>query len=428
MRKKIALLLVLLAAALSSRAQTGTWSGKIDVHGTKLTLVFHLDEGKPSMDSPDQGAKGIPIEVERSSTGSVTIKIPSAGATYEGLWMVKKMVGTFNQAGTSFPLTLTPGAPKVNRPQTPAGPFPYTQEEVTFTNGEAVLSGTLTLPENYTRETPVLIMVTGSGLQNRDEEIFEHKPFAVIADAFARAGIATLRYDDRGIGKSEGDVVNCTTEDFKEDALAGVKLLKDRFDRVGVLGHSEGGSIAMMLAAEGHADFIISLAGGVVSGSEVLIWQNSLALSEAGMPEETVRNYLSLLKEAFDACVSDKPMPSTAGRGLPDALAQNYQSVVMQLRTPYMRYFLSLDMRPLLDRIKCPVLALNGSKDRQVEPESNIGALRSGLPVNPETRVEVVEGLNHMFQHCTTGAVAEYKEIEETIAPEVLAMMIRWIL
>ena len=321
MRKKIALLLVLLAAALSSRAQTGTWSGKIDVQGTKLTLVFHLDDEKPSMDSPDQGAKGIPIEVERSSTGSVTIKIPSAGATYEGLWMVKKMVGTFNQAGTSFPLTLTPGAPKVNRPQTPAGPFPYTQEEVTFTNGEAVLSGTLTLPENYTRETPALIMVTGSGLQNRDEEIFEHKPFAVIADAFARAGIATLRYDDRGIGKSEGDVVNCTTEDFKEDALAGVKLLKDRFDRVGVLGHSEGGSIAMMLAAEGHADFIISLAGGVVSGAEVLIWQNSLALSEAGMPEETVRNYLSLLKEAFDACVSDKPMPSAAGRGLPDALA-----------------------------------------------------------------------------------------------------------
>ena len=121
-------------------------------------------------------------------------------------------------------------------------------------------------------------------------------------------------------------------------------------------------------------------------------------------------------------------MPSAAGRGLPDALAQNYQAVVMQLRTPYMRYFLSLDMRPLLDRIKCPVLALNGSKDRQVEPESNIGALRSGLPVNPETRVEVVEGLNHMFQHCTTGAVAEYKKIEETIAPEVLEMMIKWIL
>ena len=181
-------------------AQTGTWSGKLDIQGTKLTLVFHLDEPNPTMDSPDQGAKGIPIQVTRTETGNVTVKVTSIGATYEGQWMLKQIVGDFKQMGVSLPLTLTPGEEKPNRPQTPKGPFPYVMEEVSFTNGDAVLKGTLVLPEGCSRKTPVLIMVTGSGLQNRDEEIFEHKPFAVIADALARAGIATLRYDDRGFG------------------------------------------------------------------------------------------------------------------------------------------------------------------------------------------------------------------------------------
>ena len=199
MRKKLILIGMLLTAVFSASAQTGTWSGKLDVQGTKLSLVFHLDEEKPTMDSPDQGAKGIPIEVTRTATGSITIKVPSIGATYEGLWLIKQIAGTFKQMGA------------FNRPQTPKGPFPYAQEEVSFSNGEAVLKGTLVLPEGCTRNTPVLIMITGSGLQNRDEVFYEHRPFAVIADAFARAGIATLRYDDRGFGESTGDIINCTT-------------------------------------------------------------------------------------------------------------------------------------------------------------------------------------------------------------------------
>ena len=427
MRKSLILIGMLLAAVFSASAQTGTWSGKLDVQGTKLSLVFHLDEENPTMDSPDQGAKGIPIEVTRSATGSITIKVPSIGATYEGLWLVKQIAGTFKQMGASMPLTLMPGKEKLNRPQTPQGPFPYAQEEVSFSNGDAVLKGTLVLPEGCTRNTPVLIMVTGSGLQNRDEVFYEHRPFAVIADAFARAGIATLRYDDRGFGESTGDIINCTTEDLKNDALAGIGLLRERFDKVGVIGHSEGGTIALMLAAEKKADFIVSLAGMVVSGKETLLWQNRIALAAAGVPDETVNTYCKALQEIYEARLAGAPLPAPGKYDLPATLAQNLSAVSMQIQTPYLKYFLALDVRPLLGDVTCPVLALNGTKDTQVEPESNLGALRNGLSYNTKNSLEAIEGVNHLFQHCQTGSPNEYRDIEETFAPEVLEKLIQWI-
>ena len=426
MKKYIISAILLFSIALFSHAQTGTWSGKLDVQGTKISLVFHLDEENPTMDSPDQGAKGIPIEVTRTATGSITIKVPSIGATYEGLWLIKQIAGTFKQMGASLPLTLTPGEEKLNRPQTPVGPFPYATEEVAFANGDAVLKGTLVLPEGYGRKTPVLIMVTGSGLQNRDEEIYEHKPFAVIADALARAGIATLRYDDRGFGESTGDLVHCTTEDMKNDALAGIGLLRERFDRVGVIGHSEGGTIALMLAAEKKADFIVSLSGMVVSGKETLLWQNRVSLAEAGVPAETIDSYCKALETVFDASTAGMPLPSTSQFNLPAALSQNLSAVMRQLSMPYLKHFVTLDVRPLLGVISCPVLALNGTKDMQVEAESNLRALRSGLPDNPCNKFETVEGVNHMFQHCQTGMTTEYRDIEETFAPEVLETLVEW--
>ena len=426
MKKYIISAALLFSIALFSHAQTGTWSGKLDVQGTKISLVFHLDEENPTMDSPDQGAKGIPIEVTRTATGSITIKVPSIGATYEGLWLIKQIAGTFKQMGASLPLTLTPGEEKLNRPQTPQGPFPYAQEEVSFANGDAVLKGTLVLPEGCSRKTPVLIMITGSGLQNRDEEIYEHKPFAVIADALARAGIATLRYDDRGFGESTGDLVNCTTEDMKNDAIAGIGLLRERFDRVGIIGHSEGGTIALMLAAEKKADFIVSLAGMVVSGKETLLWQNRVSLAAAGIPAETIDSYCKALETVFDASTAGMPLPSTSQFGLPAALSQNLSAVMRQLSMPYLKHFVTLDVRPLLGGISCPVLALNGTKDMQVEAESNLGALRSGLPDNPCNKFETVEGVNHMFQHCQTGMTTEYRDIEETFAPEVLETLVEW--
>lgn len=424
-------LLVAAAMLLSyisvATAQTGTWSGKLDVQGTKLTLVFHLDDENPTLDSPDQGVKGIPIQVEKGGPGKVTVKIPSLGASYEGTWMIKQIVGTFRQMNVELPLVLTPGETKPKRPQTPVGPFPYATEEVTFINGDVVLQGTLTLPEGHTAQTPALIMITGSGIQNRDEELFEHKPFAVIADALARAGIATLRYDDRGWNGYDGDLNACTIEDFKADAVAGLELLRSRFSSVGVIGHSEGGTIAMMLAAEKKVDFVVSLAGMIVSGAETLVHQNRIALTDAGLPEGTVEEYCGLISDAFDACVNNRPMPTADGRNLPESLKQNYVAVLMQMRTPYLSNFLAVDVRPLLGDITCPVLAINGTKDIQVDQETNLAALRNGLGDNTNNVIKEVEGVNHLFQHCKTGSVTEYKEIEETISPDILTAITDWL-
>ena len=425
MKRFLTLAFLLIYSAMAANAQTGNWSGKLDVMGNKLTIVFHLDGDEPCMDSPDQAALGIPIQVEKTALGNVIIKVPALAASYEGLWTGKQILGTFKQGALSVPLTLTPEA-ELKRPQNPVGPFPYTEEEVTFSNGDAHLAGTLVLPEGYTRKTPVLIMVTGSGQENRDEEIFEHRPFAVIADALARAGIATLRYDDRGVGGSTGEVATATTEDFKEDALAGIKLLRERFDKVGVIGHSEGGTIALMLAAEGQADFIVSLAGMAVSGLETLVKQSRVSIENAGYTGKNVDTFSQAVHDACYVRLHGGKMPFPDELDLPDELKQAYQSVITQIQTPWMIKFLSLDMRPLLAGIQCPVLAINGSKDSQVDCESNLGALRDGLPANPKNKIEAIEGANHLFQHCTTGAIAEYRNIEETFAPEALEMMAVW--
>ena len=427
MKRILTIVALLFSSVVLSNAQTGTWAGKLEVQGMKLTIVFHLDGDEPCMDSPDQAAEGIPIQVERNGMGKITIKIPLLGASYEGLWLGKQILGTFTQMGNSLPLSLTPGEEKLNRPQTPKGPFPYGTEEVSFDNGDAHLEGTLVLPEGYSRKTPVLIFVTGSGQEDRDETIFEHKPFAVIADALGRAGIATLRYDDRGVGGSTGEVATATTEDFRDDALAGIKLLRERFDKVGVIGHSEGGTIALMLAADKQVDFIVSLAGMAVSGLETIVAQSRVSVESAGYAGETVDKFCDAVSKAAYVRVHGGKMPFPDELDLPDELKQSYQQVIRQIQSPWMIKFLSLDMRPLLGGIICPVLALNGTKDTQVEFESNLGALRDGLPAHPKNRIVAIEGVNHLFQHCTTGAVSEYRQIEETITPEALEMMVDWL-
>ena len=421
------ILALMSVAAVTLKAQTGAWTGKLKVSGVELALIFNIGEESATLDVPDQGATEIPVEVSRDAVGGITLNVPAINASFKGLWAGKVIAGTFTQHGMSFPMTLTPGAPVIRRPQTPVGPFPYATEEVTFTNGDAVLKGTLTLPENCDRKTPVLIMVTGSGLQNRDEEMFGHKPFAVIADAFARAGIATLRYDDRGFGESTGDVVLCTTEDLKNDALAGVKLLRDRFERVGVIGHSEGGTIALMLAGERQVDFAVSLAGMIVSGAETLLAQNRRAFESAGLPESEVEAFARLLSDTFTAIKTRAPLPSADNYDITDALRKNYAAALPSFRTPYMEFFLGLDLSASLSGITCPVMALNGTKDTQVQCDRNIAVLKAGLPSNSRSVIRAEDGLNHLFQHCVTGEVSEYKNIEETFSPEVLSEMIAWI-
>lgn len=450
MKKVILVACLLTSTFYSVKAQTGTWSGEVELYGMKLPVVFHLDEQKPTMDVPDQSAMGIPIVVQRDVAGKISITIAATGASYRGELKDGVIEGTYTQMGNSLLLNLAPGVRKRNRPQTPKAPFPYTQEEVNFSNGDVVLKGTLTLPSkcsrnNYlwghdtapigtlpqppkcSRKTLALVMVTGSGPQNRDSELFEHKPFAVIADALTRAGFATLRYDDRGFGESTGNVASATVETSKDDALAGIEFLRKRFDRVGVIGHSEGGTIAMMLAAEGKADFIVSLAGMAVSGEETLLWQTALALSAAGVAQGDIDSYAQLLREAYSALRTDKPLPSAEGRNLSPMLQQAYMGVLPQMQNPYLKQFISLDMRPLLGGIKCPVLALNGTKDQQVEPNSNHKALRDALKGKKGSKVVAMEDLNHLFQHSTTGQMTEYRQIEETFAPEALDLIINWL-
>lgn len=425
MKKTIFVILSSLLTILCAYPQSGTWSGNLEIQGTKIPLVFHLDGNNPTIDSPAQGAKGIPIQLTAPAPDSISIKIPVIGAAYSGKCQGDTIVGTFSQRGIKLPLTLIKGEQITQRPQTPKPPYPYSQKEVSFANGDAVLKGTLTLPAGYTRNTPVLLMVTGSGLQNRDEEVFDHKPFAVIADALARNGIATLRYDDRGFGESTGDAVNCTTDDLMNDALSGINLLRKDFNTVGVLGHSEGGLISLMLGADKKVDFIVSLAGMIVSGKETLLDQNRYLLSHAGYPMSVVDEYCTLLNMAFDG--DEAVNRKIESSGLPTELKQNIQAALWQLKTPYMQFFLTFDIRNRLTEISCPVLALNGTKDTQVSYKSNLDALTNGLPANSSNKVMALDGLNHLFQHCETGSTNEYATITETFSPEALEIICQWI-
>lgn len=425
MKKGIVLIASVLLVVFSAFSQSGVWSGDIEVQGVSIPLVFHLSEENPVIDSPAQGVKGLPIQIVKNDSDSLAVNIPLIGATFKGRVEDKMISGIFSQRGYELPLVLTPGDHVVKRPQTPKPPFPYSQEEVSFTNGDAVLKGTLTLPSGYDSRTPVLIMITGSGLQNRDEELFDHKPFAVIADALAKAGIATLRYDDRGFGESTGDVVNCTTEDLMNDALSGINLLRQRFDHVGVLGHSEGGTISFMLGADHKVDFIVSLAGMVISGKETLMQQNKYMLTQGGYSPEIVEEYCMLISRAFDGEEGVADMVNNSN--LPIELKQNLLPALPQLKTPYMQYFLTTDVRNILSEVKCPVLAVNGTKDTQVVYLPNLEALKDGLPTGDKNCIKAMDGLNHAFQHCTTGAVSEYATIEETISPDLLKLIAEWV-
>lgn len=419
--------IVLTMLAFTANAQEGAWNGELDVMGSKLPLVFNFSPNGCTMDSPSQNAKGIPAEKTVTDDGTIKVTVGMIGATFEGKMADGEIKGTFTQNGYPLPLTLKAGKLTVKRPQTPVPPFPYKEESVSFTNAGYTFNGTLTLPENYTKETPVVLMVTGSGQQNRDEEMFEHKPFAVIADALARQGIASLRYDDRGWGDARSvKFMNFTVEDFCEDAAAVLPLLRKRFSKVGVLGHSEGGTIALILAAEGKADFIVSLAGMAISGKETLVMQNSQAMSAIGLPKETVDTYCNSISKALDEIASGKKASEINIDGMPEALKPITIKALQQADTPYIRHFLNIDVSKLLSKIKCPVLALNGTKDTQVDCTANTIQLEKGL-TNCKHTIKKVDGVNHLFQHCTTGNVVEYQQIEETITPEVLQTITGWI-
>ena len=421
----IAAILCLMASV--AKAQKGSWSGELNIQGIKLPLVFNFTDDGCTIDSPSQGAKGIKAEKSITPEGKLKVTAGMIGASFEGTMEEQTITGTFTQNGMSLPLTLKPGEQKNNRPQTPVPPFPYITEEVTFSNGDITLNGTLTLPEGWDKNTKAVVMVTGSGQQNRDEEIFDHKPFAVIADALARKGIASLRYDDRGWGNKAIRFTDFTTDDFKHDTAAGIDLLRRKFKTVGVIGHSEGGTIALMLASEGKTDFIVSLAGMTISGKQTLLNQNIDALRSIGLQEETVKKYSEVISDIFDKVAEGQDIDEYL-KGAENM--ENFKPIIDQakklLTSPYMRHFITIDIHNSLPNIKCPVLALNGKKDTQVAYKQNLEVLENGL-TNCSHETIAYDNLNHLFQHCTNGSIVEYHQIEETISQEVLDKIISWI-
>lgn len=406
--KKIILSFCLLlswAGAFAQKPIEGDWMGKLNLGPQSLTIVLHVNcnaqgEVECILDSPDQGAKGIAVETDYCSSDSISVSLASLALSFQGKLKGDEIVGTFTQ-GQSFPLILKRGEEKLNRPQNPVAPYPYKTEEVAFKNvaDGATLVGTLSYPVGYKKgKTPVVLMVTGSGQENRDEEIFDHKPFLVIADYLARHGVATLRYDDRGFGKSTGgDVEHATTLDFMRDAASGVDFLRTskQFGKVGILGHSEGGSIAFMLGAKGKVDFIISMAGIGVKGDTALTAQANKILE-------------------------------LTGQSMRFSTHQYRMNAIIE-RSPWLNFFIDYDPSGDISKTLCPVMAINGSRDVQVIPSLNLMGIKAHLKPNSKNIIKEYPSLNHLFQHCKTGNVLEYRMIEETISPEVLEDIVRFI-
>ena len=406
--KKIILSICLLcswAGAFAQKPIEGDWMGKLNLGPQSLTIVLHVNcdaQGKAecTLDSPDQGAKGIAVETDYCSSDSISVSLASLALSFQGKLKGDEIVGTFTQ-GQSFPLVLKRGEEKLNRLQNPVAPYPYKTEEVAFKNvaDGATLVGTLSYPIGYKKgKTPVVLMVTGSGQENRDEEIFDHKPFLVIADYLARHGVATLRYDDRGFGKSTGrDVEHATTLDFMRDAASGVDFLRTskQFGKVGILGHSEGGSIAFMLGAKGKVDFVISMAGVGVKGDTALTAQANKILELTG---QSMRY-------------------ST----------HQYRMNAIIKRSPWLNFFIDYDPSADISKTLCPVMAINGSRDIQVISSLNLAGIKAHLKPNQKNIIKEYPSLNHLFQHCKTGNVSEYRMIEETISPEVLEDIVRFV-
>jgi uncharacterized protein len=460
--KKIFITALACAIAVVTFAQdiTGQWNGLLAVQGIRLRIVFHIEKGETgftgSMDSPDQNAYGIPVTAVTFVNNILTIKLDPLMAQYEGTPEGSGIRGTFKQAGLSFPMDLSRNAPEViapERPQEPVEPFPYHAEDLVFLNPDDKihLAGTLTLPLGD-GPFPAVVLISGSGAQNRDEEVFGHKPFKVIADHLARRGIAALRFDDRGTAMSEGDFISATSEDFTRDVLSAVAYLTARKEinrnEIGLIGHSEGGIIApMAAAASDDVNFIVLLAGSGIPGDELLLLQGKLISYASGISEEATGRTLAINRQIYTMVMEGENqemlreslfdflmdnVDDVSGAQFPDSISktQYINSLIIQVTSPWVKYFLLHDPAKVLESVRCPVLALNGEKDLQVPPRENLSAIKNALLKSGNNQVTVVElpGLNHLFQECETGSPAEYKEIEQTFAPVALEHISEWII
>lgn len=432
---------------------TGNWVGEITLPTGKLEIIFKITETQgeyqAKMDVPQQGATDLPVGNVMVAGDSISIAVPLILGNYSGNFSSPDSVtGKWKQSGMSFDVNLVrigEVAPLL-RPQTPESPFPYLSEEVEYTNPVSglKLAGTITIPQN-THADPAVILITGSGAQDRDETIFGHKPFAVIADYLTRNGIAVLRVDDRGVGGSEGNVSESTSLDFVSDVLAGVQFLKNRKEidpkEIGLIGHSEGGLIAPIVATQTNIiAFIVLMAGPGTTGEQILYEQGSLLAKANGIPEslieqrkQTQQQIFELIKSEPDLTKARKKLQQTLSGGLYEGMNEDMKKAIdaeiNKVNNPWFRFFLTYDPKPTLAKVKCPVLALNGARDLQV-PVSNLEAIINAVNSGGNMRVDTIRlsNHNHLFQNCKTGSVNEYAQIEETIDKEVLRTIKSWII
>jgi fermentation-respiration switch protein FrsA (DUF1100 family) len=438
------------------------WEGTLKAGAVEVRLVFHLFKQKDgtyagTLDSPDQGATGLVLDDVSVKEDKIRLELKMSMMVFEGKRNQegKEIAGALKQGGQSFPLTLkrVAKATETRRPQTPKAPFPYDAIEVRYENnkGGIKLAGTLTVPRGK-GPFPAVLLITGSGAQDRDETILGHKPFLVLADYLTRRGIAVLRVDDRGVGDSSGKVSDATSADFADDVLAGVAFLKGRQDinaaQIGLIGHSEGGIIAPLVASRSRdIAFIVLLAGTGLRGDEILYLQGAAILKVSGADADQLKRQ-KILQERMFAVVrqeKDKVAAEQKLRAAIDDLIANLgkegktelkdalpalEGQIQMVLTPWFRHFLDYDPRPSLRKVSCPVLALNGEKDLQVDAGANLAAIAAALKEagNKDVTTRELPKLNHLFQTCKTGAVSEYGAIEETIAPMALEAISTWIL
>jgi len=430
----------------------GHWEGAIEVPGNALTVIVDLayEDGlwSGTTDIPMQGAKGLPLSGITAGDGSIEFALADipGNPTFSGKLADGRITGDFTQGGQSFPFELGREAiPEPGRPQEPGRPFPYEEEEVTYTNGDVRLAGTLTFPSEG-GPFPAAILISGSGPQDRNEEVFGHKPFLVLSDHLSRAGIAVLRVDDRGVGGSGGSTSESTTEDFAGDVLAGIAFLKNRPEvdpkRIGLIGHSEGGIIAPLVASRSDdVAFVIMLAGPGVPGDEILYLQTKLIARAAGVDEQALAGVLEAHRELTAAVKSGAGEEETRARvralieaqfggAESEAIDSAVEQTVAQMTGPWFRFFLGYDPRPALGKVRVPVLALNGELDLQVDADQNLPEIRKALEQggNEDFTVKELPGLNHLLQKAETGSVEEYYSLEETLSPAALDTIRDWIL
>lgn len=460
--KKIAFTIVAGLISLSFFGQeiSGQWNGVLKVPGAQLRLVFNIQNTanviSTTMDSPDQGAKGIPVSTTNFENSILKITVANLKIEYEGtLGKDNIIVGNFKQAGQSFPMNLSKEKLEKEaliRPQEPTKPYSYYSEDILFENKKAgiTLAGTLTLPKKD-GVFPVVILISGSGPQNRNEELLGHKPFLVLSDYLTKNGIAVLRYDDRGVAASKGNFKTATSADFATDVEAGIAYLKTRKEinksKIGLIGHSEGGLIAPMIASKSKdVAFIVLLAGPGIQGNQILLLQQKLMGKASGASAKTLEKNELINRKAYDivnkstnleqlnidlthyiqSTLKDNPKNEKRAEMSDDEFVK---SQVSKITTPWMEYFIKYNPTPALEKVKCPVLALNGEKDLQVPPKENLGAIKVALSKGGNKNATAIElpNLNHLFQECKTGSPQEYATIEQTFSPIALTEILKWI-